>query len=101
MHLLDQDQTWDPFPPVRHADDESHRHAANRAVGVSAVGLAATGLIELSFALLSGSVGLLGDALHNLSDVSPTPNTSDSTPCSPTLWTASTPISSPAPKRPR
>jgi cation diffusion facilitator family transporter len=34
------------------------------------VGLAATGLIELAFAILSGSVGLLGDALHNLSDVS-------------------------------
>jgi cation diffusion facilitator family transporter len=37
---------------------------------VSAIGLALTGLIELAFALVSGSVGLLGDALHNLSDVS-------------------------------
>lgn len=70
MHLLDQDQGWDPFPPVGHTDDTSHRYAANRAVGVSAIGLALTGLIELSIALLSGSVGLLGDALHNLSDVS-------------------------------
>ncbi len=29
-----------------------------------------TGLIELAIALVSGSVALLGDALHNLSDVS-------------------------------
>lgn len=70
MHLLDQDQEWDPFPPVRHAAEDTHRHAANRAVGVSAIGLAITGLVELSLAILSGSVGLLGDALHNLSDVS-------------------------------
>jgi cation diffusion facilitator family transporter len=39
-------------------------------VGLSAVGLAVTGLVELFLALLSGSVALLGDALHNLSDVS-------------------------------
>ena len=36
---------------------------------VSAAGLALTGLIELVIAVLSGSVALLGDALHNLSDV--------------------------------
>lgn len=70
MHLLDEDQEWDPFPPVRHAAEDTDRHAANRAVGVSAIGLAITGLVELSLAILSGSVGLLGDALHNLSDVS-------------------------------
>jgi len=39
-------------------------------VAVSAAGLAATGLIELLLAVLTGSVGLLGDAIHNLSDVS-------------------------------
>jgi hypothetical protein len=33
-------------------------------------GLALTGVIELALAVLTGSVGLLGDALHNLSDVS-------------------------------
>jgi len=38
-------------------------------VVVSAAGLALTGLIELVIAVLSGSVALLGDALHNLSDV--------------------------------
>jgi cation diffusion facilitator family transporter len=43
---------------------------ANRAVAVSAVGLGLTGAIELAIALVTGSVGLLGDALHNLSDVS-------------------------------
>ena len=37
---------------------------------MSAAGLAVTGLIELAIALVSGSVALLGDALHNLSDVS-------------------------------
>jgi cation diffusion facilitator family transporter len=70
MHLLGGSQTRDPFPPNRHFDDTSDRRDANRAVAVSAVGLAFTGLIELTVALLSGSVGLLSDALHNLSDVS-------------------------------
>jgi hypothetical protein len=37
---------------------------------VSAAGLGATGLVELLLAVLTGSVGLLGDAIHNLSDVS-------------------------------
>jgi len=57
-----------PLPAVR--DDAADRRAANRAVAVSAVGLGATGLIELLLAVLTGSVGLLGDAIHNLSDVS-------------------------------
>ena len=39
-------------------------------MGVSAVGLGVTGLVELGIAMFTGSVGLLGDALHNLSDVS-------------------------------
>ncbi|HEV7452197.1 MAG TPA: cation diffusion facilitator family transporter [Pseudonocardiaceae bacterium] len=51
-------------------DDAGERRQANRAVGVSALGLAVTGLVELGIAVLTGSVGLLGDALHNLSDVS-------------------------------
>lgn len=55
--------------PARH-DEAEHRRAANRAVGISAVGLAVTGGIELALALLTHSVGLLSDALHNLSDVS-------------------------------
>ena len=50
--------------------DREHRRLANRAVAVSAVGLGLTGAIELAVALVTGSVGLLGDALHNLSDVS-------------------------------
>jgi len=37
---------------------------------VSAIGLGLTGLVELLLALLTNSVGLLGDAIHNLSDVS-------------------------------
>ena len=57
-----------PLPGVR--DDAGDRRAANRAVAVSAIGLGATGLIELLLAVLTGSVGLLGDAIHNLSDVS-------------------------------
>jgi cation diffusion facilitator family transporter len=55
--------------PPRH-DEEGHRQAANRAVAASAVGLALTGGLELLLALFTGSVALLGDALHNLSDVS-------------------------------
>jgi len=70
VHRQGNPTGWDPFPPTRHPDDTVDRHDAHRAIGVSAVGLAATGLIELGVALLSGSAGLLGDALHNLSDVS-------------------------------
>jgi Co/Zn/Cd efflux system component len=58
------------FPLPRARDDAQDRRDANRAVAVSAVGLAGTGLIELLLAILTGSVGLLGDAIHNLSDVS-------------------------------
>jgi cation diffusion facilitator family transporter len=58
------------FPLAHGRDDASERRQANRAVAVSAIGLGATGLIELLLAVLTGSVGLLGDAIHNLSDVS-------------------------------
>jgi cation diffusion facilitator family transporter len=37
---------------------------------LAAIGLGVTGLVELALALLTGSVGLLSDAIHNLSDVS-------------------------------
>ena len=57
-----------PLPGAR--DDAGDRRAANRAVAVSAIGLGATGLAELLLAVVTGSVGLLGDAIHNLSDVS-------------------------------
>ena len=70
MHLISDAQSWDPFPPTSHLNDSRDRHDANKAIGVSAGGLAVTGLLELAIALLTGSVGLLGDALHNLSDVS-------------------------------
>jgi cation diffusion facilitator family transporter len=58
------------FPLDSRSDDNIERRQANRALAISAVGLALTGLIELAIAILSGSVALLGDALHNLSDVS-------------------------------
>jgi len=58
------------FPLAHTRDDADERRQANRAVAVSAVGLGVTGLAELLIALLTGSVGLLGDAIHNLSDVS-------------------------------
>ena len=70
MHQLTETDAWDPFPPIADGNDVVDRRDAHRAIGVSAVGLAATGLIELVIAILSGSVGLLSDALHNLSDVS-------------------------------
>jgi cation diffusion facilitator family transporter len=57
-----------PLPGTR--DDAADRRQANRAIAVSALGLGATGLIELLLAIVTGSVGLLGDAIHNLSDVS-------------------------------
>jgi Co/Zn/Cd efflux system component len=58
------------FPLPRLRDDAKDRREANHAVAVSAIGLAATGIIELLLAIVTGSVGLLGDAIHNLSDVS-------------------------------
>lgn len=72
MHLLEKKASRDPFPfpSEPRLEDTDHRRAANRAIGLSAVGLGLTGAAELGIALLSGSVGLLGDALHNLSDVS-------------------------------
>src|SRR5437588_9621627 len=57
-----------PLPSTR--DDAQERRQANRAIAVSAIGLAATGLVELLLAVVTGSVGLLGDAIHNLADVS-------------------------------
>lgn len=71
MHLKEGQR--DPaaaFPLTRARDDAADRRRANRAVGVSAAGLAVTGVAELLIAFFTGSVGLLGDALHNLSDVS-------------------------------
>lgn len=58
------------FPLNISTDDVDERRQANRAIAVSALGLALTGLIELAIALVSGSVALFGDAIHNLSDVS-------------------------------
>jgi cation diffusion facilitator family transporter len=55
--------------PTRH-DERADRQAASRAVAISALGLALTGGIELTLAIFTGSVALLGDALHNLADVS-------------------------------
>jgi cation diffusion facilitator family transporter len=51
-------------------DERGHRAATNQAVLVSAIGLGLTGSLELAIAVLTGSVALLGDALHNLADVS-------------------------------
>ena len=70
MHELQEGQQWDPFPPTAFTGDAAHRREAHRALLLSALGLTLTGAIELSIAVLSGSVGLLGDAIHNLADVS-------------------------------
>src|SRR5437588_9358545 len=51
-------------------DEVGHRRAANRALVFSAVVLAAAGGVELLVAFVTHSVGLLGDALQNASDVS-------------------------------
>ena len=65
-----EDSTFKSDLSVLTHDERSHRQAANRAVAVSAIGLAVTGGVELVLALFTGSVALLGDALHNLADVS-------------------------------
>jgi cation diffusion facilitator family transporter len=58
------------FPLTHTRDDADERRQASRAIAVSAIGLGVTGLVELLLAVLTGSVGLLGDAIHNLADVS-------------------------------
>jgi cation diffusion facilitator family transporter len=68
--ILGQRDPARAFPLAHTRDDASERRQANRAVAVSAIGLGVTGLAELLIAVLTGSVGLLGDAIHNLSDVS-------------------------------
>jgi cation diffusion facilitator family transporter len=71
MHkILGRRDPASAFPLARDRDDAAERRQANRAVAASAIGLGATGLVELLLAILTGSVGLLGDAIHNLSDVS-------------------------------
>jgi len=47
-----------PLPGTR--DDAQERRQANQAVVVSAIGLAATGIVELVLAVLTGSVGPCG-----------------------------------------
>jgi cation diffusion facilitator family transporter len=49
--------------------DEANRRRAMRAIIVSSLGLLATSAFELFITVLSGSVALLSDALHNLGDV--------------------------------
>jgi cation diffusion facilitator family transporter len=49
--------------------DEANRQRAMRAIIVSSLGLLATSAFELFITVLSGSVALLSDALHNLGDV--------------------------------
>src|ERR1700704_1958948 len=58
------------FPARDEHDEAEHRTSANRALAFSAVVLAAAGGSGLPAAPGTPSVGLLGDALHNLSDVS-------------------------------
>jgi cation diffusion facilitator family transporter len=71
MHLTTgQRDPAGAFPLSRVRYDKDERRQASRAIAVSAAGLAVTGAIELLIAVVTGSAGLLGDALHNLSDVS-------------------------------
>ncbi len=49
--------------------DEANRRRAMRAIVVSSLGLLVTSAFELFITVLSGSVALLSDALHNLGDV--------------------------------
>lgn len=51
------------------ARDRQSRARAMRAILISSGGLTLTSLLELVIALVSGSVALLADALHNLGDV--------------------------------
>jgi Co/Zn/Cd efflux system component len=50
-----------------HDDDHTHHHD-HRAVKFSLLGLGATSLFQLAIVLVSGSVALLADTVHNFSD---------------------------------
>ena len=57
------------YLPSRGDADEVNRGKAIRAIVFSSLGLLATSTLELFVVVLSGSVALLSDALHNLGDV--------------------------------
>ncbi len=57
------------YLPDRGNTDEVNRAKAVRAIVFSSLGLLATSSLELFVVVLSGSVALLSDALHNLGDV--------------------------------
>jgi hypothetical protein len=42
-HIVADRECWDPFPPAKNANDSADRSDANRAVAVSAAGLALRG----------------------------------------------------------
>lgn len=65
-----RDEAGVPVQGVERRDDEADRRAAHRAIGFSALVLGLTGIAEFLLALLTHSVALLADALHNISDVS-------------------------------
>ena len=65
-HTLDR-ATIAATPPQ--PGDEAHRRLAMRAIVVSSAGLLLTSSFELAITVLSGSVALLSDAIHNLGDV--------------------------------
>lgn len=56
-------------PESAYKRDQRHRAKAMRAILTSSAGLTVTSLLELVVALVSGSVALLADSLHNLGDV--------------------------------
>ncbi len=57
------------YLPDRGDSDEANRRKAMRAIVFSSLGLLITSSFELFVVVLSGSVALLSDALHNLGDV--------------------------------
>jgi cation diffusion facilitator family transporter len=66
-HLADQEDV--AYLHAGRPSDEPNRKRAMRAIVVSSVGLLLTSTLELLAVVLSGSVALLSDALHNLGDV--------------------------------
>jgi cation diffusion facilitator family transporter len=70
MNVISGAHCTTSFPLNVSANDVSERRQANRAIAVSALGLALTGFIELAIAVVSGSVALLSDGVNRISDVS-------------------------------
>lgn len=66
---MTHDSNWEGALPQAAQQDAVNRRLAMRAIIVSSAGLLITSSFELAITIVTGSVALLSDAVHNLGDV--------------------------------